>query len=87
MAEWTVELHEDFLEDLEFWTRTDRKTALRLLKLIAAVRRDPFAGLGKPERLKHFRGNVWSRRLTREHRVVYEVGKETIRFLQGRYHY
>ena len=33
--------------------------------------RDRFTGIGKPEPLKHLGPNVWSRRLTAEHRIVY----------------
>jgi toxin YoeB len=49
--------------------------------------RDPFAGIGKPELLKHLGPNVLSRRLTAEHRIVYLVRDDRIDFLQGRYHY
>jgi toxin YoeB len=76
-----------FLEDLRFWIETDRKTALRLLQMVEAILRDPFVGLGKPEPLKHLSTGAWSRRLTQEHRVVYIVEQERVRFLQARYHY
>ena len=49
--------------------------------------RDPFAGIGKPEPLKHRLSGVWSRRLTQEHRIVYLVRDAQIDFLQARYHY
>ncbi len=48
---------------------------------------DPFSGLGKPEPLKYLDSNVWSRRITLEHRLVYRVGNERVDFLQVRYHY
>lgn len=76
-----------FLEDLEHWVRNDRKTALRLVKIVEAIRRDPFQGIGKPEPLKRGLAGLWSRRLTQEHRVVYEVAEDVVRFLQARYHY
>ena len=76
-----------FLEDLRFWVRTDRKTALRLLKLVEAIMRDPFRGIGKPEPLKHLGTNLWSRRVTQEHRIVYLVREDRVNFLQCRYHY
>ena len=76
-----------FLEDLRYWVETDRKTALRLLYLVEAVLRDPFAGVGKAEPLKHFAPGVWSRRLTQKDRLVYRVLEDRIDFLQGRYHY
>jgi toxin YoeB len=67
--------------------RTDRRTALRLLDLIEAIVRDPFVGIGKPEPLRHLGSDLWSRRLTQEHRVVYRVLANRIDFLQARYHY
>lgn len=75
------------LEDLRFWVTTNRKTAVRVLDLLEAVMRDPFAGLGKPEHLKQLGGNVWSRRITEADRLVYEVFDDRIEFLQARYHY
>lgn len=77
----------EFREDLRFWVETDRRVALRCLDLVDATLRDPFVGLGKPEGLKHLGANVWSRRLTQEHRVVYLVREDQIDFLQARYHY
>ncbi|MCW6051711.1 Txe/YoeB family addiction module toxin [Lyngbya sp. CCAP 1446/10] len=76
-----------FLEDLTFWVDTNRKTALRLLSIIEEIRRNPFEGTGKPERLKYQDANVWSRRLTQTDRIVYLVSQDRIEFLQARYHY
>jgi toxin YoeB len=77
----------NFREDLVFWVEQDRKTALRVLRLVEAVMREPFAGEGKPEPLKGLGPGVWSRRITQEHRLVYQVRKDFIIFLQARYHY
>jgi toxin YoeB len=77
----------DFLEDLNFWISTNRKVALKILELIEAIRRDPFSGLGKPERLRHLGAGVWSRRITQEHRLVYKVRDDRLLFAQARYHY
>ena len=79
--------HPEFLEDLQHWVEQDRRTARRLMQLMKAVMRDPFAGIGKPERLRHLGSGVWSRRITQEHRLVYVVKDTAIEFLQGRYHY
>jgi toxin YoeB len=49
--------------------------------------REPFDGVGKPEPLKHELAGAWSRRLTREHRLVSLVRGDRIEFLQARYHY
>ena len=75
------------LEDLAHWVETDPRLAARLLRLIEEVRRDPFRGIGKPEPLRQLGSDVWSRRLTEEHRVVYRVADDRIEFLQARYHY
>jgi len=76
-----------FLDDLRWWVETDRKTALRVLDLTGAILRDPFVGIGKPDPLRAMGADVWSRRITQEHRLVYRVMDERIDFLQARYHY
>ncbi|MBW1980305.1 MAG: Txe/YoeB family addiction module toxin [Deltaproteobacteria bacterium] len=77
----------EFREDLRYWVETDRRTALRILKLIEAVMRDPFQGVGKPEPLKFLGPGIWSRRITQEHRLVYVVSRDRVDFIQARYHY
>jgi toxin YoeB len=77
----------EFREDLQWWVRTNLKTALRALEIVEYILRDPFQGIGKPEPLKHLGTGVWARRLTQEHRIVYVVSHERIDFLQDRYHY
>jgi toxin YoeB len=77
----------EFLEDLSYWVETGRRTAKRLLDLVKATLRDPFKGVGLPEPLKYLGPDVWSRRITQEHRCVYLVKADRIEFLQGRYHY
>ena len=79
--------HPEFREDLRYWVRTERRTALRVLELVEAVLRDPFEGIGKPEPLRFYLSGCWSRRITQEHRLVYLVRDERIDFLQARYHY
>lgn len=79
--------HPEFLEDLEYWIKTDRKSALKVIKFVDAILPDPFTGIGKPEPLKHLDADAWSRRLTQEHRIVYLVRDERVDFLQARYHY
>ena len=77
----------DFRQDLRYWVEPDRKVALRVLRLVEAVMRDPFAGEGKPEPLKGLGPGVCSRRITQEHRLVYLATKDRVHFLQARYHY
>ena len=74
-------------EDYLYWQRQDRKMVERINKLIKEVQRDPFAGVGKPEPLKHALSGFWSRRITDEHRLVYRIATESVEILQARYHY
>jgi toxin YoeB len=60
---------------------------MRVLDLVEATMRDPFTGVGKPERLRYLLAGCWSRRITQEHRLVYHVSDERIEFLQARFHY
>ena len=87
MSERLCVFQQEFREDLDYWVKTDRKTALRIFKLIEAVCRDPRQGLGKPEALKYFATGTWSRRITQEHRLVYLISEQRIDFLQARYLY
>ena len=79
--------HPEFREDLRYWVKADRSTAIRVLDLVEAVLRDPFQGPGKPEPLRYVLAGCWSRRITQEHRLVYAVTDARIDFLQARYHY
>jgi toxin YoeB len=79
--------HPEFVNDLRFWVKQDRRIALKVMDLVEAVLREPFEGIGKPEPLKHMLAGTWSRRLTQEHRIVYLVSETRIDFLQARYHY
>ena len=75
------------LEDLRRWVEEDARVARKVLKLIESVRRSPFEGEGKPEPLRHLGPDVWSRRITREDRLVDRVTTDGIDVLQCRYHY
>jgi toxin YoeB len=74
-------------DDLAWWIEQNRKTAKKIIKLIKEVQRHPFEGTGKPEPLKHELSGCWSRRINKEHRLVYQVYDEKIRILACRYHY
>jgi toxin YoeB len=74
-------------EDLAWWVERDRKQALKIIKLIQEVQRNTFQGIGKPEKLKHDLSGCWSRRIDKEHRLIYEVLEDKIRILACRFHY
>jgi toxin YoeB len=77
----------EFREDLRYWIAADSKIALRIPTIVEDVLASPFSGLGKPEPLKYELAGAWSRRITREHRLVYRVYSDRIAFLAARYHY
>lgn len=83
----SLEFDSAAFEDLAWWVERDRAQALRLIRMIRETQRDPFSGIGKPEPLKHELSGCWSRRIDRDHRLVYEVQPEKIRILACRYHY
>ena len=74
-------------EDYLYWQQQDKRMVKRIHELIAATKRDPFAGIGKPEPLKHALAGFWSRRITDEHRMVYKAEEDALLIAQLRYHY
>lgn len=81
---FTAEAWEDYL----YWQHTDKKTLKKLNALIKDIQREPFSGIGKPEPLRHHLQGCWSRRITDEHRLVYEIESDnTVKLIMCRYHY
>lgn len=83
----SLEFDANAFEDLAWWIEQDRSKALRIIRLIKEVQRDPFKGIGKPEPLKHEFAGCWSRRIDQEHRLIYQVTENKIRILACKYHY
>ena len=84
---WVLVPHPEFWEDLRYWAEHQPRTTKRVLDLLKEMERDPFTGKGKPEPLRYLGPDVWSRRITEEHRLVYSVGNGRVELLQCRYHY
>ena len=80
---WAEKAWEDYL----YWQSIDRKTLKRINTLLREISRQQFEGIGDPEPLKHQWSGYWSRRIDREHRLVYKVTAENIIVVQCRYHY
>ncbi len=79
--------HEQAWDDYLYWQQQDRKMLARLNGLVKECMRTPFNGTGKPEPLKGQLSGWWSRRLNREHRLVYRVEDDQLLIAQCRYHY
>jgi len=75
------------LSDYLYWQETDQRNLKRINLLIKEIKRVSFEGIGKPEPLKHQLQGCWSRRIDKEHRLVYEVTKDDIRIISCRFHY
>jgi toxin YoeB len=74
-------------EDYLHWQKNDAKLLERINTLIKEIKRQPFAGIGKPEPLKHALAGYWSRRINDEHRIVYKMADGSLMIAQLRYHY
>ena len=74
-------------EDYLYWQRNDPEMLSRINLLIKDIMRHPYAGMAKPEPLKHALQGFWSRRITSEHRIVYKKVGNEIFIAQLRYHY
>lgn len=80
---WATEAWKDYL----YWQEHDRPMLLRINELIKECLRTPFSGKGKPEPLRYVLKGLWSRRITGEHRLVYQVTDEALLIISCRYHY
>ena len=74
-------------DDYLYWQHQDKRMVARINKLIQETQREPFAGIGKPEALKHALAGFWSRRITDEHRMVYRIEDDALLIAQLRFHY
>ena len=74
-------------EEYVYWQQTDKKILRKINELIKEISRNPYEGIGKPEPLKHNYAGFWSRRITDEHRIVYQIVGSTMDIAQVRYHY
>ena len=74
-------------EDYISWQAEDKKMLKKINELIKDIQRSPCEGLGKPEPLKYDLAGLWSRRIDREHRLVYQVSGDDILIYSCRFHY
>ena len=80
---WSLHAWEDYV----YWQQNDKKLLKRINTLIKDIVRNPFDGIGDTEPLKHNWSGYWSRRISREHRLVYKIEDSTVIIAQCRYHY
>ena len=76
------------ISDLKYWKTTGNEKVLKKIRqLIQSIQEDPFHGTGKPEPLKHNYSGMWSRRINREHRIIYEIEADQITVHAIKEHY
>lgn len=82
-----IVFHASAFDQYVEWQRLDRALLAKINRLIAECQRHPFEGTGKPEPLRGDYSGWWSRRIDREHRLVYRVSGKVLEIAQCRYHY
>ncbi|MFA6041266.1 MAG: Txe/YoeB family addiction module toxin [Methylophilus sp.] len=80
---WAEHAWDDYL----YWQEVDKKKVKRINELIKDIKRSPFEGIGDPEPLRHNWSGYWSRRIDKEHRLVYKVDDSVLSLVQCRFHY
>ena len=82
-----VRFTESAARDFEYWKQTSPSMVERIRALLESIQLSPFSGIGKPEPLKHDLSGCWSRRINREHRLVYRITEGQVLVIQCRFHY
>jgi len=78
---------EESWEDYEYWQKTNIKMVKKINKLLKDISRTPYEGIGKPEALKYKYQGFYSRRIDKEHRLIYRVVEDEIQIVKYRFHY
>ena len=80
---WADKAWEDYL----YWQQADKKILKKVNRLIKEIQRKPFEGIGDPEPLRFNWTGYWTRRINREHRLVYTIKNNELLIAQCRFHY
>jgi toxin YoeB len=85
-----IEFSTQALKDLKYWKKIkNKKTQERISDLIKSITESPFKGIGSPEPLKHQLSGYWSRKINKEHRIVYAplIEDDKTIIISLRFHY
>lgn len=81
-------LYEQAQKDIAFWKKSGNKGIMKkITSLLEDIDKTPYTGLGKPEELKYEFSGWWSRRINKEHRLIYRIAENQIQVLSLRFHY
>ena len=78
---YTIVFTEDAKKDLKELNKKAPQAVSKLSKLLDEVREHPRTGTGQVEQHKGYDGSVYSRRITKEHRLVYKIYDEVVEVL------
>lgn len=81
-----MRFHNRFLQDYAQWKVSRKSVLIKIDTIIENIKINPMSGIGKPEKLKYSE-NIWSRRITKKDRLVYEICDDKILLLSCRGHY
>lgn len=85
---YKIRLTEEAIQDLQFWHKSGQKAIInKIEQLILAIQDNPTSGIGKPELLKHNLSGKYSRRINKEHRIVYEIQGDVVYIHSLKDHY
>lgn len=88
MSSYILRFSQSAKDDIKLHKKSGNKAVVnKITLLLEELIQHPFTGTGKPEPLKHALTGIWSRRINREHRLVYEVNDKVIFVLSTKGHY
>lgn len=83
-----IHFTDEALKDIKYWKKVNNiKIQKRISLLLHEIAKHPFEGIGNPEQLKHQLSGYWSRRINKEHRLIYKVMENKVNVISLRFHY
>lgn len=71
---YSIEFTEQAQIDIAKHKKSGKKVVLtKILTFLNELTEHPFTGTRKPEQLKHDYSGYWSRRINKEHRLIYSI--------------
>lgn len=85
---YQIAFTEQAITHLSFWHKSGNKVIIKKIEqLIESIANTPTEGIGKPELLRYELAGKYSRRISHEHRIVYEIIEDTVNILSLKGHY
>ena len=80
---WTDKAWEQYL----YWQKQDKRTLIKINKLVDDISRNGVSGIGHPEPLKENLSGWYSREIDEKNRLVYKIENDDIIIMQCKNHY